>query len=35
MLSGVRQPVFGALRYQAALKMRNGHEDMYDQFPCR
>ena len=28
MLSGVRQPVFGALRDQAALKMRNGTEDM-------
>ena len=35
MLSGVRQPVFGALRDQAALKMRIGTEDVEYQFAGR
>lgn len=34
MLSGVDQSVFGALRDQAALEMRNGAEDMEHQFTC-
>ena len=33
MLSGARQPVFGALRDQAALEMRNGAEDMKHELP--
>lgn len=32
MLSGVDQSIFGALRDQAALEMRNGPEDMEYEF---
>ena len=32
MLSSCRQPIFGALRDQAPLEMRNGTEDVEYQF---